>query len=632
MLTMEGTSRSLIYRPDIDCLRAFAVTSVIFYHYDIPPFRSGFVGVDVFFVISGFLITSIIRTEFRSGTFSLFDFYKRRARRILPAAFAMVACVLALGSAILLPRETTDLAQQALAAITFSSNFLFWLQQGYFDDAAINKGLLHTWSLAVEEQYYILFPVAAVAALSLRRQTMLVALVTACTVSFAICIMQTRTDQAGAFYLLPARIWELGIGVLLALEALPASRDNRLKLLACISGWLLLSVSINAFTRQTPYPGVNALLPCIGAALVIWSNPTFSKRFIAAIKPITLVGAWSYSLYLWHWPIASFAHSVWGPPASSAAKIALLSCCTTLSIASYYLVERPARLADWRITWRALSAAATGLIAASIAIILYDGFPLRFSSEELKIASYLGYDYRSAYEAQTCFLIGDQHFEDLNPSCIVPGPGVKVLVWGDSHAAHLIPGLRLALRSTSLMRATMAACLPYDAYGQTQACDAFNRHVLNAAKQLNPDIVIISANWTRSLFGSRATASLTETIKKLTDTGARVVLVGPSPQYANAVPRIYIAAEHFGAVSVNRLEPFVRETDDFMRHLFSGLDRAEYVSLIELMCPGGACPLLTGNVPVAWDKGHFTKEGSVWAGSLIVNSSPTLRNAERRAP
>jgi peptidoglycan/LPS O-acetylase OafA/YrhL len=628
---MEGTSKSIVYRPDIDCLRAFAVTAVIFYHYDIRPFRGGFVGVDVFFVISGFLITSIIQAEIRSGTFSLFDFYKRRARRILPAAFAMIAWVLALGSAILLPRETINLAQQALAAITFSSNILFWLQQGYFDDAAINKALLHTWSLAVEEQYYILFPAAAMAVLPLRRPLMLASLVTACVLSFATCIIQTRVDQAGAFYLLPARIWELGIGVLLAVGALPASRNDRLKLLTCIGGWLLLAVSVNAFTRQTPYPGVNALLPCAGAALVIWSNPSFSKPVIAAAKPITLLGVWSYSLYLWHWPIVSFATTVWGPPASAAAKMALLCCCAVLSIASYYLIERPARLADWRISWRALSAAATGLIALSTAIILYDGFPFRFSSEELKLASYLGYDYRSAYEARTCFLIGNQRFEDLDPACTAAEPGTKVLIWGDSHAAHLIPGLKQALPSTPPMRATMAGCLPYDAYGQTQACNAFNRHVLKLANQLKPDIVIISANWTRSLFASEANASLTETIKNVTDTGARVVLIGPSPQYANAVPRIYIAVEHFGAASANHVEPFVRETDDFMRHQFGSLDRTEYVSLIDLMCRGSTCPLLAENVPVAWDRGHFTQDGSAWVGSLIVNSSPVLRSAEKRA-
>ena len=161
--------RSIAYRPDIDCLRAFAVISVIAFHYDIPPFRSGFVGVDVFFVISGFLITTIISSEIGAGVFSLAAFYRRRARRILPAAFVMLAAVLAVSSFVLLPQDNISVASQALAMLTFCSNVLFWSQQGYFDSAVITKPLLHTWSLAVEEQYYLLFPVAAVFAFSFRR-------------------------------------------------------------------------------------------------------------------------------------------------------------------------------------------------------------------------------------------------------------------------------------------------------------------------------------------------------------------------------------------------------------------------------------------------------------------------------
>jgi peptidoglycan/LPS O-acetylase OafA/YrhL len=630
---MEGTSRSIVYRPDIDCLRAFAVTAVIFYHYDIPPFRSGFIGVDVFFVVSGFLITNIIQTEHLSGRFSFYDFYKRRARRILPAAFAMITSVLALGSAVLLPLEAVDLAQQSLAAITFSSNTLFWFQQHYFDAAAINKALLHTWSLAVEEQYYILFPVAAIASFSLSRPLMLVSVAAVCAASLVTCVVQTRVDQAGAFYLLPARIWELGIGVLLAVGALPALRDNRLKLATCILGWLFLFISVNAFTGQTPYPGINALLPCTGAALVIWSNPSLSELVMAATKPVTKVGMWSYSLYLWHWPTASFSHAVWGPPVSSGAKMALLGCCGILSVATYYLVERPMRVADWRITWRALSAAAIGLTAASTAVVLCDGFPLRFSPEELKIASYLGYDYRSDYEAQTCFLIGDQRYEDLNPSCVATGTGRNVLLWGDSHAAHLIPGLKQELPLTTLMRTTMAGCLPYDHYGESQACRMFNQHVLELVSKLKPDIVIISANWTtRSIAAPEAKASMLASVKRIISGGSRVVVIGPSPQYANAVPRIYISFEHFGSVSANQVEPFVRETDDFMRDFVSNSDRTEYVSLFDLACGSGACPMLAGITPVAWDQGHFTKAGSVWAASLIVNSSRFLYGVNRPVP
>src|SRR4051794_22727245 len=254
------------HRPDIDCLRAFAVISVIAFHYDISPFRSGYVGVDVFFVISGFLITRIIHAEVTAGTFSFAAFYQRRARRILPAAFAMACATLVGASVIMLPQEAVSVARQALAVLAFCSNVLFWSQQSYFDAASITKPLLHTWSLGVEEQYYLLFPVLALAAFALRRSLMLASLVGVCVASFLLCVIQTRMQPAAAFYLLPPRVWELALGALLAVEALPALRSQRLRITAAALGWIALGAAVILFSPRTPYPGTAALLPCLGAA------------------------------------------------------------------------------------------------------------------------------------------------------------------------------------------------------------------------------------------------------------------------------------------------------------------------------------------------------------------------------
>jgi peptidoglycan/LPS O-acetylase OafA/YrhL len=259
----------------------------------VPPFRSGFIGVDVFFVISGFLITTIIWNEYRAGNFSFAAFYRRRARRILPAAFAMLCAVLVCASLLLLPQESIGVAQQALAVLGFVSNFLFWSQQNYFDGAAITKPLLHTWSLGVEEQYYLLFPMAAFAAFSLRRSWMLLSFVTLGLASLALCILQTRPEPASAFYLLPARAWQLLLGALLAVEAVPQPKQQWPRIVGCVIGWLLLGISVNAFTTQTPYPGFNALLPCVATAIVIWSNPTPGKLLLVAVRPIIIIGLWS---------------------------------------------------------------------------------------------------------------------------------------------------------------------------------------------------------------------------------------------------------------------------------------------------------------------------------------------------
>jgi peptidoglycan/LPS O-acetylase OafA/YrhL len=620
------------YRPDIDCLRAFAVISVIAYHYDIPPFRSGFVGVDVFFVISGFLITRNIWTDVRDGTFSFAAFYRRRARRILPASFAMLTVVLIVGSLVLLPQASIGLAQQTLAVLTFSSNFLFWSQQGYFDSAAITKPLLHTWSLAVEEQYYFLFPIAALAAFSLRRPLMLGCFAAITGLSLLLCVGQTRLDQGAAFYLLPARIWELGFGALLALEALPSLRCQRTRIVICALGWALLAVSINAFTSRMPYPGIAALLPCTGAILVIWSDPPLNKTALRAARPLIVTGLWSYSLYLWHWPVASLAHAVWGAPTWWLAKLTLICCCAVLSITSYYLVEQPMRRASWTVDRRILSVAGVSLVAACVLVLRSSGFPSRFSPEERRVAGYLTADYSSAYETGRCFLWPQQQFKDLDPSCIKPGAEANVFLWGDSHAAHLIAGLKRAFPSINLLRATMAGCLPFDAYGQTDACRAFNEDVLQAVERTKPKLVIISANWTQTIFAPAAKASLMDAIKRVASAGSRIVVIGPSPQYANAVPSIYISVEHFGLTSANRLEPFVEVTDEFMKPLLDRDSHVEYISLLDLICRGSDCPLMALNAPIAWDQGHFTEEGSIWVGSLIAGSSDTLRQSLQIAP
>lgn len=619
------------YRPDIDCLRAFAVISVICYHYGIPPFRSGFVGVDAFFVISGFLITRNIWTDVQDESFSLADFYRRRARRILPASFAMLAVVLIVGSVVLLPQTSVGLAQQTLAVLTFSSNFLFWSQQGYFDSAAITKPLLHTWSLAVEEQYYFFFPIAAVKAFSLRRPLMLGCFAVITGLSLSLCVLQTHWDQGAAFYLLPARVWELGIGALLALQALPSLNCQRTRIVISALGWTLLAVSVNAFTSRMPYPGIAALLPCTGAALVIWSDPSPSKGMLRVSQPFIMIGLLSYSLYLWHWPVASLAHAVWGPPTSWLAKLALVCCSTALSLASYYLVERPMRRSNWRTNRRILPTAGIAL-AATITLVLWGaGLPWRFSPNERRVAGYLAADYTSAYETGRCFLWPHQKFGELDPSCIQPGADTNVFLWGDSHAAHLIPGLKSALQSTNVLRATMAGCLPFDAYGETESCRAFNQKVLTYVERIRPNVVMISANWARPLSAPESSASLVSEIRRIAGTGSKIIVIGPSPQYANALPSIYISVEHFGMTSANRLEPFVPATDKFMRSMLRGEPHVEYISLLDLMCQGGVCPLLAMNAPIAWDEGHLTEEGSVWIGSLIANSSDFLRQESQVA-
>jgi peptidoglycan/LPS O-acetylase OafA/YrhL len=620
------------YRPDIDCLRAFAVTSVIAFHYDISPFRSGYVGVDVFFVISGFLITRIIHAEARAGTFSFVSFYRRRARRILPAAFAMLCATLLGASLILLPQETVSVAQQALAVLTFCSNVLFWSQQGYFDAAAITKPLLHTWSLGVEEQYYLLFPLLALALFSLRRSLMLASLVGICTASFLLCVVQTRTEPAAAFYLLPARAWQLALGALLAVEALPALRSPWLRIAAATLGWIALGASINVFSPRTPYPGAAALLPCLATAAVIWANPTPGKAVLTAARPMITVGLWSYSLYLWHWPVVSFATAVWGPPSSAIDKLALLGACTTLALASFYLIEQPARRADWPVTARALTASASVALLAALSMIALSGFPARLSPQQQAVADFIRYDHHAVYETGDCFLNPGQTIEALQPACIAKGARPRLLLWGDSHAAHLVHGLKHALTRATLMRASMAQCTPYVEAGQSEACKDFNRRLPGLVRDLAPDVVMISGNWTRTAMTPTAQAGLLATTRAITAAGSRVLVIGPSPQFDQAVPRILLAASRFGVTSAGHAAEFLGEVDSSLRDLLKNQPQTDYVSLLALLCPDTDCVLQTPEgAPLAWDGGHLTAQGSEFVASRIVTALPRLAGTKAAA-
>ncbi|MGJ5176984.1 acyltransferase family protein [Bradyrhizobium oligotrophicum] len=613
------------YRPDIDCLRAFAVISVIAFHYDISPFRSGYVGVDVFFVISGFLITRIIHDEARAGTFSFAAFYRRRARRILPAAFAMLCATLLGACMILLPQGTVSAAQQALCVLAFCSNILFWSQQGYFDAAAITKPLLHTWSLGVEEQYYLLFPALALTFFALRRPLMLASLIAVCAVSLLLCVVQTQAQPAAAFYLLPARAWQLALGALLAVDALPAPRRQWLRIAVAALGWIALGASVNLYSPRTPYPGIAALLPCLGTVAVIWGKPALSRTALTLTQPMIAVGLWSYSLYLWHWPIISFATAVWGPPISPTDKLSLLGACTTLALASFYLIEQPARRAEWPTMVRTLTAAGAAALAASLVMISWSGFPGRFSPQQRAIADFLGYDHERIYEGNTCFLSPGQAFEALQPTCLAKGTGPNILLWGDSHAAHLAYGLKRALPQATLLRATMAQCVSYNEPGQSETCRTYNGRLPGLVRDLGPDIVILSGNWTRTAMAPAARASLLAMIRTIVDAGSKIVVIGPSPQFDRPVPHLLIAAQRFGVATDGHMPPWLDEVDAYLSGLLKDMPQTDYVSLHALLCPENHCLLQTSDgAPLAWDEGHFTAQGSELAATGIVRTSPAL--------
>ena len=422
------------YRPEIDGLRALAVVPVILFHAGIETFSGGYVGVDVFFVISGYLITTIIINEMDEGRFRLVNFYERRARRILPALFLVMIVCIPLAWMWLMPRDMKDFSQSLIAVAMFLSNVLFWDESGYFDTAAELKPLLHTWSLAVEEQYYILYPLFLILCWRIGRRSILAMLAVLFVLSLAAAHWNAYNDPAFAFYLLPTRGWELLIGVFAAFylqkNAAPLSAYGRQAGSAVGLGLILYAVF--AFDSQTPFPGLYALAPTVGTVLIILLavEGTFIKRLLSA-KVIVGVGLISYSAYLWHHPLLAFARYRSETEPSFWLMMALCTLTFPLAYLTWRYVENPFR----RRTVFSRERLFTVSGAFAVAFIAFgawgnhsDGFETQDTNDFATVAA-----------------------TDAAPD---------VMLVGDSHADHLFFGLATRLGSR-ISNDTSPGCIPF---------------------------------------------------------------------------------------------------------------------------------------------------------------------------
>lgn len=424
---------SLAYRREIDGLRAIAVLSVILFHGGSQAFSGGFVGVDVFFVISGYLITSIILSEKKAGTFSIVNFYERRARRILPALFFMMILSVPFAWLWLLPQDLKDFGESLLYVPVFFSNTLFYNQSGYFDTAAELKPLLHTWSLAVEEQYYLLFPVFMLALWKWARRFIPYALLLAALASLVYAHYKTGVKPDAAFFLLPSRIWELLAGAMLAyysLEKSDSGRNARIDEIGSLVGLLLVAYAIFGFDKSVPFPGLYALVPTIGAVLIIrFATPaTFAGKLLGA-KVLVFIGFISYSAYLWHQPLFALArHGGFdGPGLFIGLSVAVIA----LAYLSWRFIEQPFRnksLFNRRTVFLLGSGFSVSFIALGGFILLNDGLLYRFSGPDRYLATIDN-------KAQGEYVVARFDSLKLKP---FSSTGKKVVVIGDSFAQDLV--------------------------------------------------------------------------------------------------------------------------------------------------------------------------------------------------
>jgi peptidoglycan/LPS O-acetylase OafA/YrhL len=500
----------LSYRPDIDGLRALAVLSVILFHAGVPGFSGGFVGVDVFFVLSGFLITSIIAGELSERRFSLVTFYERRLRRIAPPLLVMLLATALVGTLLLLPAQLEALGESLWAALGFVSNVYFHAQAGYFAPAAETQALLHTWSLAVEEQFYLLFP--PLLALAVRRGRAAHGVLAVLLVSLACSISGLWVAREATFFLAHARAFELLIGALVALTRWGAPSQRLRELLSAL-GLCAIVGAVVGFGPRTPFPGLYALVPCLGTAALVYAGATGTSlvtRLLSMRWPVR-IGLVSYGLYLWHWPLLVYARQWHIRPLGAGQVLLALAFTCVLTIASYFLIERPIRQRRVLRTPRALFVATggAGLVLCVLAgvLVLGRGLPARVPARVHALEQQGTMTTASILERHCAKRTSERE------RCIVGSKGREApsfALWGDSHAGTLVP-LMARLADAQQRRGavhTRVSCAPLLEVGLVDegggACTRFNRRVVDqlaGARALRH--VFLSARWAYWVEGSR---------------------------------------------------------------------------------------------------------------------------------
>jgi len=654
------------YRPDIDGLRAIAVLSIVLYHVGIEAFPGGYVGVDIFFVISGFLITSIIVREIDAGEFSIARFYERRVRRILPALIATLVATLGAGLVLAGPAQLVELGKSAAATTVFSSNIFFYLTAGYFDGPSEHKPLLHTWSLAVEEQYYILFPFLMLLIANRFGRRYAPWLVGLAVASFAACVAVTALDATAAFYLIPFRAWELMIGSVLALKlvAPPATRWQR-ELLAG-AGLVMMLAAVFAYTTDTAFPGAAAALPTLGAALVIQAGSggeSVTGRMLS-IRPMVFVGLISYSLYLWHWPIVVFAKQVLINQPTDAEVAAMLAAMLLIATLSWRFVEGPFRRRDTFASRERLFAvfatASAVVLAANLAVVGLDGLPDRDTGSDLAA---IVVDDPGWQHWKDCEELGEED-PDAPELCAIGADGgaPRFMLWGDSHALAMATAVNLAAKrsGTPGLIAMRTGCPPLagvDRVGRS-SCRGFNDRVLERlATEPAIDTVIVAARWALSVHGTRYKkeegstvelagpdagpagpgagpfeAGLVRTVERLTALGKDVVLVTQVPEVGYDVPSANYIARLTGrdvnlTIAPTRDEYLERNAsvNALLGRLAADRPRVRVVDPSLLLCDAARCRVVEDGMPLYRDDNHLSLRGNVLVSGLFDDVLPAAR-------
>jgi len=653
------------YRADIDGLRAIAVLAVVFYHAGLNYFSGGYVGVDVFFVISGFLITGIIVRELREGKFTLTGFYERRIRRIFPAVFSLILVVILASAFLYNASDFSSISRSAIATTLFSSNMLFWRESGYFEAPSTLKPLLHTWSLAVEEQYYIFFPILMVWVVKFFKSRFRTVIFVLLLVSFALNIFGTYQYASAAFYFMPLRAWELFIGSMLALWEPSTPIKTGFRNILSIIGIGAIFASIFIFSDETIFPGWAAILPVLGSAFVIFGgmdSQTFIRKFLGS-APLVFIGKISYSLYLWHWPLLVMGKYYLIREMTTVDLIYWLIVTFGISTLSWKFIETPFRASEkWStkktFTFGMSAMAITGLISG--VIYINGGFPQRFPSvqtesnedpERVRWGQCITeHKKEPPTEVSLCTIGADNNQPEF-------------LLWGDSHSRAVAPAVNKSASASGVTGyySAMPGCPPLLGIDRQDqflgSCSTYN-DMLIVFLQDHPEIktVILAGRWSISADGSRfkneegATKrqidvwnnaygtnaelfdlGLNRTVDKLLEMERKVVIVSGIPEIGYDVPSSYAIASRTGRDVNIVIAPTMQEYLDRNRDANNTINSIAANKPVTVIDPSGAlcdakCLVVVDGQPIYRDDDHLSTFGAYYISYLFDPLFEDLKN------
>lgn len=605
----------------IDGLRALAALAIVGYHINDFRIPGGFIGVDIFFVISGFLITRQISASMDEGRFKLGIFYARRMRRLFPALIAVLLFSYALASITLLPSELVAFSWSLLSSATYVSNIYFYQNSGYFDNDADFSPLLHTWSLSVEEQFYLAFPLVFIAVSRIAPGYRFHCLVLLGLISLASSELIMGDDPSAAFYLSPYRAWEFAFGGIVALWRGRWLGSRFLAEFLAIISLALIGLGFLLMSDTFHFPGIGAVPVTAATALVIFlcTRMKLLAGSILSFPALVAVGRSSYSLYLWHWPIIVFYRIQFNADPNLFEQVLLLVCCLVVAGLSYRFIEQPflKMQIPQRSYWVVVRAMGVSVAVALLAapLIFTGGLPHRFSAQRLYFASFLGASTESENGSGVCFLAeSSTRFLDYSTEqCLaVRSDRKNVLLIGDSHAAHLITALRARFPDTNFAQANAAGCQPtLSPKGARRCVGLLNFIYSTVVPSRQFDAVILAARWRDSDI-----PGIKETAAYLAENASKVFILGPTVEYILPLPRLLATRPEMDNRYI--LYDEIMQRDRAIRAAVSGT--ASFISVFDAICSDGKCVnIAAGGAPLSYDYGHFTQQGA----ALVVDRLAT---------